>query len=113
MRKRRLDAKTRVAARTFLAGAVGAVETCVFLRKQLYQDPNLLSVADKNFLERVATETRSLPIGNLKDNWHPDFLPAKLAEVEKYDSRFSKETTLICERVLEAMKLRNEQVETK
>jgi len=81
----------------------------VILNGRLYQNPDILSIDDRTFLKSVVSETDHLPIGSLKDNWHPDFLPAKLRELEKYESQVAEETKLVCQRLLVTMEARKKE----
>ena len=49
MRKRRIEAKTRIAVKVFLAGNAGAAETCLAISRGTYHDSTLLSEEAKNY----------------------------------------------------------------
>ena len=106
MRRRRAEARTRVAIKAFLAGKVGAAETCLAISPARYWDPTFLSEDDKKLITVVTSETDHLPVGKLRDNWHPDFLPAKLQELTRYEVTIEKDVRDLCERLLEAMTLK-------
>jgi len=99
MRKRRIIAKVHTIARDFLSGKVGACETCLLLSPHTYWTPGIFSDEEKMFLKAVNSETDNLPIGRLAENWHPDFLPGKLAQIEKYDAKITSQVRALCEAV--------------
>lgn len=104
MRKRRIATKTRVAAKTFLAGNAGAAETCLAISRGIYHDSTFLSDEDRRLLKAVGSETDDLPVGKLRDNWHPQFLPAKLEQLARYEATIEEDVKGLCERLLKAMK---------
>lgn len=100
MRKRRIDAKIRVIARTLLAGESQPSETCYLLLPYTYRNPELFTEEDKVLLRAVDSEIDDLPVGKLRENWHPDFLPAKLEQLAKYDAAIQSNVRGLCERLL-------------
>ena len=100
MRKRRIEAKVRVIARTLLAGESQPSETCSLLLPYAYWNPELFTEEDKALLRAVNSETDDLPMGKLRENWHPDFLPAKLDQLAKYDAAIGSDVRGLCERLL-------------
>jgi hypothetical protein len=106
MRKRRIDAKTRVIARAYLSGEKNAVETCWLLSPRLYWDQGLVSKDDYKFVKQVVKTTSHLPIGEFQENWHPDFLPVKLKELAVFDERYKDGTRIVCQSILDRMALR-------
>jgi hypothetical protein len=98
MRKRRIEAKTRIAVKAFLAGNAGAAETCLAISRGTYHDSTLLSEEDKTLLKAVGSETDDLPVGKLRDNWHPHFLPAKLEHFARYEAPIEEDVkTYVCD----------------
>jgi hypothetical protein len=98
MRKRRIEAKTRIAVKAFLAGNAGAAETCLAISRGTYHDSTLLSEEDKTLLKAVGSETDDLPVGKLRDNWHPHFLPAKLEQLARYEATIEEDVkTYVCD----------------
>jgi hypothetical protein len=83
MRKRRIEAKTRIAVRAFLAGNAGAAETRLAISRGTYHASTLLSEEYKNCSKAVGSETEDLPVGKLRDNWHPHFLPSEARTAHK------------------------------
>jgi hypothetical protein len=39
----------------------------------------------------------------LEDNWHPDFLPAKLEQLERYEAAVSSDVKDACRRLVVAL----------
>jgi len=103
LRKRRTDAKTRVAIRAFLANEVGAVETCQFLSSRMFLYAESLSTNDKYFVEEVADHlSRTL----LRTEWHPDFAKSKLEDLDVYEAKIKDEVREICMKILATMEQR-------
>ena len=100
MRKRRIYSKVRSIARAFLAGDSEPSEACLLLSPYAFWNPELFSDEDKKLLTVVNSETDDLPIGRLRENWHPDFLPAKLESLAKYDALIKSDVRNLCERLL-------------
>ncbi len=109
MRLRRTKAKIRVACRTFLEGEAGAAETCCFLVPFVFQRVLLLPKNQENFLTAVASETDNLPVGKLRDNWHPAFVGPKLEQLRIYEASIQREVELICRSILNQMPEESEQ----
>jgi hypothetical protein len=111
MRKRRIEAKTRIAVKAFLVGDAGAAETCLAISRGTYHASTLLSEEDKKLLKAVGSETDDLPVGKLRDNWHPHFLPAKLEQLARYEATIEEDVKNLCKRLLDAMKARKVEAE--
>ena len=103
MRRRRLEAKTRVIARDYLSGALGAAETCESLAKYSSWLPDRFSDEDKQFLNKVCSRISALPVGERKDLWHPDFVGARLQELARIEIAIRDDVRLVCDRVLTTM----------
>ena len=109
MRKRRTDAKTRVAIRAFLAGETGAVETCQFLSLELYRDPELADRSDTLFIREVADQVSETM---LKREWHPQFAAPKLKQLQQYEEQVKDHLKQICEQILLTFEKRKKDAET-
>ena len=95
--------KALTAARAFLSGQIGAIEACWALSSFAYDTDCPVSQVDRNLFIAIQSETDDLPVGNLKDNWHPDFLPAKLEQLAKYEAAISNDVRGACQRLIAAM----------
>jgi hypothetical protein len=108
MRKRRIDAKIRVAIRAFLAGEAGVTETCQFLSPELSRDKGLVNENDRRLIAEVASGISATLI---RAEWHPDFAPAKLKELADYEEKIRDQVKEVCEQILETMKQRKKDAE--
>ncbi|HEY6412200.1 MAG TPA: hypothetical protein VIX42_00845 [Edaphobacter sp.] len=95
--------KALTAARAFLSGQIGAIEACWTLSSFAYNTECPLSQVDRNLFIAIQSETDDLPVGNLKDNWHPDYLPAKLEQLVKYETAVSNDVRGACQRLIAAV----------
>jgi len=90
-------------ARASLSGEIGAIEACWALHGFVISHGQLVSKEDCNLFVAVASETDALPVGSLKDNWHPDFLPPKLEELKRYDVVVANDVRDACGRLAVAL----------
>ena len=97
--------------KAFLAGNAGAAETCLAISRGTYHDSTLLSEEDIKLLKAVGSETDDLPVGKLRDNWHPHFLPAKLEHFARYEATIEEDVKNLWQRLLDAMKARKVEAE--
>ena len=103
MRKHRLEAKVRVIARTYLDGLAAPSETCLALSRYSFWLPDAFSSEEKKLLSGINSEADTLPVGKLAENWHPDFLAPKLAQLKMYDERVKTVVTELCQSLLEKL----------
>ena len=82
-----------------LAGQIGSVETCFILWPLLMQTSRPVAAEDKALVGTVVDETSCLPVGRLKDDWHPDFVGPKLAELYRYEGMIREDVKHLCERL--------------
>jgi hypothetical protein len=87
-------------AREVLDGKVGAVEAARILCGLLHQDSSILSQADFNSIRGIESETDDLPVGRVRELWHPDFLPAKDREIARCEDLYRGRVHAICQRIL-------------
>jgi hypothetical protein len=59
----------------------------------------------------MGSETDDLPVGKLRDNWHPHFLPAKLEHFARYEATIEEDVKNLYMRLLDAMKARKVEAE--
>ncbi len=60
---------------------IGAIDAVRALKPFLQLDPTLVSRDDRKALMRIASETEELPLGNVREIWHPDLLAEKDQEM--------------------------------
>ena len=103
------DAEIRSAANALktakpcLSGEIGAIEACWALSGFAFDRNQFLSTEDANLFIGIQSETDALPVGSLKNNWHADFLPAKLDELKRYESAVSMDVRDACGRLVDAL----------
>ncbi len=77
---------------------IGAIDAVRALKPFLQLDPTLVSRDDRKALMRIASETEELPLGNVREIWHPDLLAEKDQEIERYERVLGDTVRSICER---------------
>jgi len=87
-------------ARACLSGQLGAIEASWALAGFVHGHKQFVSTEDRNLFVAVQSETDDLPVGSLKTNWHPDFLPAKLEQVTQYEAAIVNQVKDACERLV-------------
>jgi hypothetical protein len=95
-------AKAVATAESFLAGRMTAIEACHAF--SVISPLDLLPPEDRNLFIGVASETDDLPVGALQQNWHPDFLQAKLKDLANYEAKIVDQVRSACLRVVELKK---------
>jgi len=100
-------------AKAFVNGEVGAVETCWALCGFIHGRKGVCDKSDVDLIVAVQSETDALPVGSLKDNWHPDFLPAKLEQLERYEAAVSSDVKDACRRLVVALEAQLAGVESR
>ena len=111
MRQRRINAKLRVTAQAFIAGEFGAAETCHFFCPFVYQNQELWSEKEATFIKAVCSETDTLPVGRLKDDWHPDFVGPKLEQLHRFEAAIASDVRKLCEALLDKFKKQDVEAE--
>jgi hypothetical protein len=104
VRRRRLEAKARLIARECLEGSAGPTETCFLLTPFSFWLPEIFTADEKQLLKAVTSEADTLPIGRVKEEWHPDFLQPKLDELKRYDEAIRDDVRKLCLSLLEKFK---------
>jgi Protein of unknown function (DUF2489) len=83
-----------------LAGDIHVLEAAIALCPLLRSDPTIASKDDANLMVALASEIDHLPIGRVREEWHPDFLPEKDQEVARFEKLSREEVRSACERIL-------------
>jgi hypothetical protein len=104
--------KALATAKAFLNGQIGAIDACWALSLLVNDIEHFVSQADRNLFVAVESETDDLPVSNLKENWHPQFLPAKLEQLAKYEAAVSSEVRDACERLVATLEAKVTEVES-
>jgi hypothetical protein len=87
-------------ARSVLSGQLTAIEACWLLCPILHRTPGMVTEADYKLIIGVVSETDHLPIGGLRELWHPDFLEEKDHEIARRDALWGERVRAACERIL-------------
>ena len=87
-------------ARAVLAGEIGILEGTRLLVPLLNLDLKIASDEDFNFLRGVDSETDDLPVGRVRQEWHPDSLPAKDVEIARCENLWGSDVRCACERII-------------
>jgi hypothetical protein len=75
----------------------------------VYQRFLSLSKQQETFLTAVSSETDTLPVGKLKENWHPSFIGPKLQQLRDYEVSIHHQVELICQIILNDLPQESEQ----
>ena len=87
-------------ARSVLSGQLTAIEACWLLCPIVHQAPGMVTEADYKLIIGVESETDHLPIGRLREQWHPDFLEEKDREIARCEALWGEQIRAACERIL-------------
>jgi hypothetical protein len=86
---------------------IGILEGVHALLPLLHSDPGIASQDDYNLFRGIESETDDLPIGKVRKEWHPDYLPEKDQEIARCEDLWRGQIRSACERIL----LRAQQVQ--
>jgi hypothetical protein len=87
-------------AQNFLEKDIGALEAVRALLPLLQLDSTLVSREDRKSILAISRETDDLPVGRVREVWHPDQLAEKDKEIEKYEKLFGETVRSICLRLV-------------
>jgi hypothetical protein len=69
----------------------------------LNADPEMTSPEDLKTLRGIDSETDDLPVGIVREQWHPDALQQKEAEIARCEKLYGSQVREICERLRERL----------
>lgn len=92
--------RVRQIARNLLEKKIGALEAVRALGPFLRADLSLASPEDGKELLGIYSETDDLPVGRIREEWHPDTLLEKDKEIARYERLYLDRVRSICERLL-------------
>ena len=87
-------------ARNLLEMRIGPLEATRALVPFLHTDRTVSISGDRNQLLAIYRETDDLPVGRIREEWHPDTLLEKDKEVARYEKLYGDRVRSICERLL-------------
>jgi hypothetical protein len=96
------DLQARVAdgARAILESRIPILEGVFALLPLLHFDPSIVPEKSYNLLRGIASEMDDLPIGRVREEWHPDFLPEKDREIARCEALWREDILEACERIV-------------
>lgn len=80
-----------------LDGQTGAVEAAYTLRALLLMNPDLATQEDCKLMTAIVSETDHLPIGPVREHWHPDSLREKDREIARCDAHWHEQMVSACQ----------------
>lgn len=83
-----------------LGGRIGAIEAARILCALLHQDSMIVSQTDFNTIRGVDSETDHLPVGGVREHWHPEYLRENDGEIARCEGLYRDHVRAICERIL-------------
>ena len=89
-----------------LDGKKSILEAAVGLLSLLQVKPSLASRDDFNLIRAIESETDDLPIGRIREHWHPDALTEKDREIERLEGLWREQMLAACERIRRALLVR-------
>lgn len=89
-----------------LDGRMSMVESAHVLLPHLSMNSDLASQEDFNLIRAIETETDDLPIGLIREHWHPDSLIEKDRELARCEEIWHEQMNSACQRIRRTLLLR-------
>jgi hypothetical protein len=102
----RLEAQALETVEAVLSGRIGTVEAAQALLPLLQLNSDLASQADFNLIRAIESETDDLPVGRVRQHWHPDSLREKDHELARCEGLWHEKMMLACQRIRRTLLLR-------
>lgn len=87
-------------AQNLLSQQISAVEAVRALVPIIRVDSTLVSREDRKAMLGYEKEIEDLPVGRVREVWHPDALLEKDKEIEKHERLYGAEVKAVCERLV-------------
>jgi hypothetical protein len=87
-------------ARDAVSGQIGPLEATRALLPYIHSNPELVSRDDFNLLRGIDSETDDLPLGRIREEWHPESLAEKDGEIARSEKLYGDKVRSVCERIL-------------
>jgi len=87
-------------AQNLLTEQISAVEAVRALVPIIRVDSTLVSREDRKAMLGFEKEIEDLPVGRVREVWHPDALLEKDKEIEKHERLYAADVAAICDRLL-------------
>lgn len=94
-------------AKNLLESRINAIEAARALIPFLRADPTLAMPEDRKVLAGINSETDDLPVGQVREEWHPDLLLERDKEIERYEKIYRDQVRAICQRIVQNGALRS------
>lgn len=102
----RVEEQALETAESALDGQIGTVEAAHALLPLLAINRDLASDEDFDLMRAIESETDDLPIGRVREHWHPDSLKEKDRELARCEGIWHEEIIAACQRIRRTLLLR-------
>lgn len=85
--------------KNLLGSRINAIDATRALLPLLRNDGTIAMPEDRKTLLRIAGETDDLPVGQLREECHPDILLERDKQLSRYEKLFGQQVRSICERI--------------
>jgi len=89
-------------AKNLLESRINAIEAVRALVPFLRVDPTLAMPEDRKALIGIGSETDDLPVGRVREEWHPDRLQESDKEIERCEKLYGERIRSVCERIVQS-----------
>lgn len=102
----KLEEQALEAVGSALDGRTGTIEAAHLLWPILAMNNELAAEDDLNLIRAVVSETDDLPIGRVREQWHPESLREKDREIARCEELWHEEMISTCQRIRRTLLLR-------
>jgi hypothetical protein len=89
-------------SQSVLDGQTGTIEAAHALCSLVHRDPSIASEEDRKLFIAITSETDDLPVGRVRQEWHPDSLPEKDHEIARCEDLWGDRIGAACLRIRRA-----------
>jgi hypothetical protein len=87
-------------ARSVLNKEIGILDAASALLPLFRRLPETVPEEDFKFVVAIESETDDLPLGRVRELWHPDALAEKDREIRRCEELWGEQFRAVCERIL-------------
>lgn len=102
----RLEEQALETVESVLNGRIGTVEAAHALLPILQLNFDLASQEDFDLIRAIESETDNLPVGRVREHWHPDSLREKDHELARCEGRWREQMVPACQHIQRTLLLR-------
>ena len=95
--------RLRQIVENLLANRIDCLAAARALLPVLKADPEMISAEDFKMLKAIDSETDDLPVGIVREQWHPDALLQKEGDIARCEKLYRRQVHGICERLREKL----------